>query len=86
MDESVARSRVPVHPDSAEAWHNRGVALSRLKRFDDALASFSKAIERAPGTADGWKGRGSAYLELERFEEAMSDYQKVLALDPEPDP
>jgi predicted O-linked N-acetylglucosamine transferase (SPINDLY family) len=69
--------------DSAEAWHNRGVALSRAKRFDDAVASFTKAIELAPERADGWKGRGSAYLELERFEEAMSDYQRVLALDPD---
>ncbi len=76
-------AHLAVHSDSAEAWHNRGVALSRLKRFDDALASFSKAIELAPDTADGWKGRGSAHLELERFEEATSDYQKVLALDPE---
>ena len=37
--------------DTAEAWHSRGVALSERKRFEDAVASFTKALALRPDSA-----------------------------------
>ncbi|HPT26350.1 MAG TPA: tetratricopeptide repeat protein [Bryobacteraceae bacterium] len=36
---------VELHPQYAEAWYELGVAYARLKRPEDASASFKKAIE-----------------------------------------
>ena len=36
-------------PDYAEAYYNRGMALLELKRHDEALASYNKAVELKPG-------------------------------------
>jgi serine protease Do len=36
-------------PDNADAWHQSGVALSRIDRHADALAALQQAIALAPG-------------------------------------
>jgi len=45
FDECIARA------PSAVAHLNRGLALERLKRFDEAIASFEAALGLAPGNA-----------------------------------
>ena len=49
---------IAVQPDCAEAYRNRGAALSVLKRFDDALKSYDRAISIKPDFAEAWSGRG----------------------------
>jgi tetratricopeptide (TPR) repeat protein len=42
-----------IDPDSQEGWHLRGVVLSELRRYDEAVASFDRALEinfRAQGS------------------------------------
>ena len=43
----------------ADAAYNRGNALARLGRFDDAIASFDQAISIRPGHADASMGKTS---------------------------
>ena len=38
-------SAVKLEPDNAKAYNNRGVALARLERFDDALEGRSEFRE-----------------------------------------
>jgi Ca-activated chloride channel family protein len=38
--------------DDAESLYNRGNALAKLGRFDEALEAYGRALERAPGHAD----------------------------------
>ena len=40
-----------MRPDYAEAFVNRGVTLHELKRFDEALASYDRAIALRPDYA-----------------------------------
>ena len=53
-------------PDYAEAFNNRGNALRRLKRLDEALASYDKAIALKPDYAEAHNNRGNALKDLKR--------------------
>lgn len=48
----------------------------------EAEASYSRAIDAAPGNPLGWINRGVARDEQGRFDEAIADYTRALALDP----
>jgi tetratricopeptide (TPR) repeat protein len=68
----------------ADAHLNRGNALLRLKRFDESLASYDKAIalkgERDPALLNC---RGSVLRNLGRLDEALADLDQAIALRPD---
>jgi predicted O-linked N-acetylglucosamine transferase (SPINDLY family) len=76
-------SFLKAHPESAEAWHNRGIALSQMERFSEAVASFDRVLALRPDSALTWSNRGNALHEQKRYEDAIRDYDRALALDPE---
>jgi predicted O-linked N-acetylglucosamine transferase (SPINDLY family) len=76
-------SYLKTHPESAQAWHNRGIALSQMERLSEAVASFDRVLALQPDSAQTWANRGNALLEQKRYEDARHDYDKALALDPE---
>ena len=76
-------SYLKTNPESAEAWHNHGIALSQMQRFPEAVASFDKVLALRPDSAQTWSNRGNALLEQKRYGEAIADYDRALALDPE---
>jgi tetratricopeptide (TPR) repeat protein len=47
-----------VRPDYAEALCNRGVTLYTLKRFEEALASYDRALTVRPDYAEALCNRG----------------------------
>ena len=65
------------------AHFNRGNALSYLKRFDEAVASYDKAIALQPDLADAYSNRGVALKDLKRFDEAVASYDRAIALKPD---
>jgi predicted O-linked N-acetylglucosamine transferase (SPINDLY family) len=79
-------SYLKAHPESVEAWHNHGIALSQMQRFSEAVASFDKVLNLRPDSAQTWTSRGNALFEQKRYEDAIGDYDKALALDPEHGP
>ena len=34
------------HPESAEAWHNHGIALSQMQRFPEAVVVYPCGVSR----------------------------------------
>jgi tetratricopeptide (TPR) repeat protein len=68
----------------ADAHLNRGNALKKLKRFDEALASYDKAIackgEQDPALLNS---RGSVLRDLGRLDEALGDLDMAVALRPD---
>ena len=56
---------------------------SKLRRFDEALASYDAALAIAPDRVDIEVNRGTALLDLERHDEALASFDKVLARDPQ---
>ena len=65
-----------------ETLNNRGTALENLKRFNEALASYDRAIAIAPQQPDAFYKRGVLLEKLNRMGEAAGAYQHVLSLDP----
>jgi tetratricopeptide (TPR) repeat protein len=67
----------------ADAHLNRGNALKKLKRFDEALASYDKAIalkgEPDPAMLNC---RGSVLRDLGRLDEALADLDLAVSLNP----
>ncbi len=61
---------------------NRGIALAALKRHDEALASYGKAIALNPGVAEAYNNRGNALQALNRPDEALSDFDTAIRLNP----
>ena len=72
-----------INPKNASAQNNRGVSLQALKRLDEALASYDKALALQPDYAEAFYNRGNVLRELKRLDEALASYDKALALKPE---
>ena len=52
-------------PGDAEALNNRGVALTELGRFEEALQSCESAFALRPDYADALYNKGNALLGLD---------------------
>jgi tetratricopeptide (TPR) repeat protein len=54
-----------------------------LKRFEEALASYDRALTVRPDYAQALSNRGTTLRELKRFEEALASYDRALTVRPE---
>jgi tetratricopeptide (TPR) repeat protein len=54
----------------------------QLKRFDEALASYDRALALRPNFVEALYNRGNLLRELKRFDEALASYDRALALRP----
>ena len=59
------------------------IALHELKRLDEALASYDRALSLRPDHAEALNNRGSALQELKRYDEALASYDRALSLRPD---
>src|SRR4029077_128181 len=51
--------------------------------YDEALATYDKALALKPDLAEAWLGRGNVFKDLRRYDEALVAYDKALALKPD---
>jgi tetratricopeptide (TPR) repeat protein len=63
------------------AFHNRGVSLAILGKYDEAIASFGQAIELNPTFPNARFNRAELWLETGRYDLAEKDYAEVVRLD-----
>ena len=79
--EKLARDK----PDALGAeriYYNRGTELGKLKRFEEAIEDFNKAIAIHP--FDYLYGnRATAYYYLGKYREALQDYDRAIAINPD---
>jgi predicted O-linked N-acetylglucosamine transferase (SPINDLY family) len=62
--------------------NNHGATLQKLKRYQEALDSYGRALKIKPDFAEVHNNRGNALRELKRFEEALDSYARALKIDP----
>ncbi|GHU69721.1 hypothetical protein FACS189450_03050 [Spirochaetia bacterium] len=77
------RSFLERHPDVWNGWFILGWALRRLERWDDALASFRKALELGGDVSDTRNETAICLMELEDFPAARKELETALRSDPD---
>ena len=65
---------------NAIVYNNRGTVLQELKRFEEALTSYDRAIELKSDYADAYSNRGNSLIKLKRVEEALSSYETAIEI------
>ncbi len=70
------------NPTAREAHRNLGEALTKQKRWEEALAAFRIALKQAPNDAREHSNVGAALIKLDRIDEAEGPLSRALALDP----
>ncbi len=82
--EQVLAASLVLEPAQPQMHSNRGVALVRLDRFDEAMAAFGAAIALQPDgqQADGFINLGAYMHSLGRWAEALDAYGRAIALNP----
>ena len=71
-----------MRPDYAEALSNRGTTLRELKRFEEALASYDRALKVRPDFAEAHNNLGAALMQLGRLSEAGAAFERAVELAP----
>lgn len=70
------------HPNDFRLWHERGLALAKLLRFEEARNSFDCAYRLRPTDGDLAHERGDTLLQLEQFEDAIASFNIYLKYHP----
>lgn len=68
---------------AATPYIDRGNALQKLDRHEEALASYDKAIALDPGSADAFNDRGTVLQCLQRYDEALASHDRAATLRPD---
>ncbi|MGJ5673866.1 MAG: tetratricopeptide repeat protein [Nostochopsis sp.] len=71
--------------DAAEVWIEKANQLYNLGHYEDAIASYDKAVEIKPDKDQAWYNRGNALGYLGRNQEAIASYDKALEIKPDKD-
>jgi tetratricopeptide (TPR) repeat protein len=58
----------------------RGLAYTKLGRFEKALEAYEKAIEIKPDFDEAYYSMGIAYTLLNEFDKALEAYEKSIVL------
>ncbi len=61
---------------------DKGYSLTELKRFDEALAAYDRAIALQPDNALAWARKGRALRLMERYDEGLAAYERALDIFP----
>lgn len=62
-------------------WNDKGNALSRMRRFPEALDCFARALTLASESHHAWNNKGITLMRLNRPPEALECFEKALRLD-----
>jgi tetratricopeptide (TPR) repeat protein len=69
-------------PDKARPYSNLGVALTKRKRYDEALPNINKAIQLSPNFVKAQYNLGLLYEKLDEPDKAMKQYLKTVQINP----
>lgn len=70
-------------PFSSDAWLWKGVALSNLERYDEALESYDRAFSLNPTDTEIQLNRADVFVERGEFSKAWTIYESLLGMFPD---
>ncbi|MDD1757931.1 MAG: tetratricopeptide repeat protein [Methanotrichaceae archaeon] len=69
--------------DTANYWLNEADKLYLIGSYEDAAASYAKAVKLNPSLSMGWLNMGNALYFLNRYQESLDAYNATLKLEPQ---
>ncbi|MDD1749746.1 MAG: tetratricopeptide repeat protein [Methanothrix sp.] len=69
-------------PENPVIWNNKGTALVRERKYEDALEAYDRALELNSEYSEAMIGKGSALNRLNRSAESIGLFEKAIGLDP----
>lgn len=79
-DLAQAEKDLAAKPDDGDAMIWVGRRLAYLWRYQDAIAMFSKGIDRHPADPRFYRHRGHRYITTRQFDRAIADFDRAVAL------
>ncbi len=62
---------VIIDPEYASAYYNKGIALTNLERYDEAIKNFDKAIKVKPNHTNAYNNKGNTLGNPESFDKFL---------------
>lgn len=78
----LENSTSPLITNQFPIYFFRGTVHNHLRKYDQAVADLSKAIQLNSDNASAYNNRGSAYSDLNQYDQAIADSTKAIQLDP----
>lgn len=72
-----------VFAPTANVLNNKGTVEGKLKKYDDAVESFTAAIKLTPNFVVAYANRASVYSETGQASKGLVDVETALAIEPE---
>ena len=66
--------------NSSKALNNIGLSLAQLKKYNEALTYFNRAIEKNPASAYAYGNRGTLFYQTGDKDKACADWQRSAEL------
>lgn len=82
LEQQIWRIWIETEDATVNRLMQQGIVAMHGRRFDDALASFDRMIDRAPDFAEGWNKRATVYYLMGDYRASVLDIQRTLALEP----
>jgi tetratricopeptide (TPR) repeat protein len=73
---------VEKYPNSSTAWYAKGLALTRLKLYDQAMDCFDRALSIDKNYAVVWYAKGLALTRLKLYDQAMDCFRTSIKNNP----
>ena len=80
LEKDLQEAQSVANPTTAEALIWIGRRQAYLWRYQDAIATFTKGIERYPDNPRFYRHRGHRYLTTRQFAKAQADFEKAVSL------
>ncbi|OLT58389.1 serine/threonine-protein kinase [Moorena bouillonii] len=68
---------------TATDWYNQGETFLELKRYEQALDAYNRAVEIRGEYAPAWQGQGKTLFALKYYEEALNAYDQAIQIEPD---
>ena len=80
--EEINRS-IETNAQDADAWRNKGIALHKQGKFNEAVAAYEKAIQINPLDSSSWSGKGAVLDDLGQYDQAIRAYDQAIEINPQ---
>jgi len=71
-----------LNPNNSSALINIGNAYKNLRKYNEAIISYNKAIKFDVNSSDSYSNRGIAQLNLNRVDDAILSFDKAIEINP----